>query len=122
MNSDTVLFHEICQLFDELDHITSPATSKRISPTSDTGSSYYLTKEVKKQVHQAISKWFAKFDGGNLLALFRLLVPEVHKIFSISVLTFMYIGRYWEGLFYQRKAFSSILGSSARIRELFSCR
>lgn len=82
MNSDTVLFKEICQLFEELDSITQSATSKRISASNDIGSCYYLTKELKKQVYNVISRWFSKFNAGNLLAIFRLLVPEVCYVIS----------------------------------------
>ena len=77
MNTDTILFRELCQLFEDLARITNSVTSKRISASNDTGSSYYLTKEHKKQVHNVISNWFSKFNSGNLLAIFRLLVPEV---------------------------------------------
>ena len=79
MNSDNSLFFEACQLFEELSTITLSATSKRTNIQGDIGSSYYLTKEIKKQVHQIISKWFTKFNSGTLLYIFRLLVPEVKK-------------------------------------------
>lgn len=76
-NFDSALFFEVCQLFEELNIITLPATSKRANIQGDTGSIYYLTKEVKKKVHQILSKWFTKFNSGSLLSVFRLLVPEV---------------------------------------------
>lgn len=77
MNSDAVLFLEICLLFEELEIITKPATSKRVNLSNDTSGSLYLTKDHKKQVYNAICRWFSKFNSGNLLAIFRLLVPEV---------------------------------------------
>lgn len=87
MNSDSALFFEVCQLFEELNIITLSATSKRTNIQGDTGSSYYLTKEVKKQVHQIISNWFTKFNSGSLLSIFRLLVPEVKNEILIYNLT-----------------------------------
>ena len=99
MNSDAVLFYEMCQLFEELNNVTKSATSKRISVSNDTGSSYYLTKDIKKQVHQIISKWFSKFSSGNLLAIFRLLVPEVFNYIMREILKIQIVGGYCKGLF-----------------------
>lgn len=77
MNSDTALFHEVCQLFEELNHITGPASAKRANKSRDTESSLFLSKENKKQVYRSINTWFSKFNSGSLISLFRLLVPEV---------------------------------------------
>ena len=90
MNSDNALFYEVCQLFEDLNNVTLPATSKRTKVEGDIGSSYYLAKDVKRQVHQIISKWFTKFNSGTLLSVFRLLVPEVKRynqiLFTLTLL------------------------------------
>lgn len=52
----------------------------------DTGSSLYLSKEVRRQVYQIISDWFSKFNSGSLLPIFRLLVPEVmHPVINNAI-------------------------------------
>lgn len=79
MNSDNAKFFHVCELFEELNKITMSASSKRTTIAVDTGSSLYLTKELKRQVHSTISNWFTKFNSGSLLPLFRLLVPEVNN-------------------------------------------
>ena len=95
MNSDNFLFFEMCQFFEQLSQITNSATEKRTNLSSETGSSIYLTKEAKRQVHQIISQWFSKFKTGSLLSIFRLLVPEVYLYlyfhFHIYIFIFVFI-------------------------------
>lgn len=119
MNSDSAFFFEVCQLFEELNTITLPATSKRTNIQSDIGSSYYLTKEVKKQVHQIISKWFTKFNSGSLLSMFRLLVPEVkNRNFNIKFDT-IFLGGRGESLLFEGKEIISSFNFRFGIRKFF---
>ena len=85
MNSDGVLFYEVCQLFEALNRITKTASNKRANINGDTGSSLYLTKVSKKQIHKLISEWFLNIQPGALLSVFRLLVPEVKMILNFDI-------------------------------------
>lgn len=75
LNSDQTPFLFICQLFEQLNQVT--CSIKRTSTETEEGTAIYLSKNIKKQVYHIISQWFNQFSSGSLLAVFRLLVPEV---------------------------------------------
>lgn len=118
MNSDNAKFIHVCELFEELNKVTTSATSKRTHLEGDTGSSLYLTKESKNQIHSTISNWFTQFNSGSILSIFRLLVPEVREYAHLVFMT-SFVGGCGESLLLKGKEIVSVACFSFRFRKFF---